>query len=370
MITSRIWIWNVSILFLVTSAAHAHSGQGAAQSTNIVIGLLLPPEEPEAASLREGATLGVEEANHSAAVRVQLVIRGRAGQWGADGVEAARMVADDGAQGLIAPPDGSASHLVLQVSGRTAVPVVSLCADSSVSRTGVPWMARIVPQTTDEAKALFSGLGSHRWLAVVPEGRAGREAARDLQTAAPASGCSLENVIEAESTFTNAARLCKRILANRPESVCLWLEAGAAGRLAKSLRAAGFAGTLAGPGRLRSAAFAAAAGHAMEGVIVPGPGLDAKAAACRRHFTAAFRRRFGHEPDATAAMSYDAATLLIHVVRTAGGHPAHEAFPLRSSLIGASGVLAFDSQGNRKADLQLYQARGERFMPAETGSDP
>ena len=68
------------------------------QGTNVVIGLLLPPEEAEAASLRLGVLLAVEDANRAAAPRVSVVVRGRIGQWGADAVEAARMVLDDGAR--------------------------------------------------------------------------------------------------------------------------------------------------------------------------------------------------------------------------------------------------------------------------------
>jgi len=356
------------ILTLMVGTAFLHAGETPADNTNLVIGLLVPPEEPGAASLRDGATLGVEEANQSHGPRASLIIRGRIGQWGADGVEAARMVTDDGALALIAPPDGAASHLVLQVSGRTAVPVISLCADSSVSQTGVPWMARIVPRTIEEAKMLFAGIHASHWVAVIPDGRAGREAARDLNEAATNSHCSIEKTIEANPSFTNAARLVKQILANRPDAVLLWLDPATAGTLAKALRAAGFAGTLAGPGRLRSADFAKKAGDAMEGLMVPAAILEKDAATEFQHFSDVFRRRFGHEPDATAAAACDAVTLLIHILRQSGDRPAHEAFPIGFSLAGASGILAFDSQGNRKVNLQLLKARGGRFIPAGTGS--
>src|ERR1700690_264550 len=89
------------ILALMMDTACLRAGETVTDNTNLVIGLLVPPEEPEAASLRDGATLGVELANQSPGPRVSLVIRGRIGQWGADGVEAARMVTDDGALGLI-----------------------------------------------------------------------------------------------------------------------------------------------------------------------------------------------------------------------------------------------------------------------------
>ena len=353
------------VIAVITSTAFLHASETSADdNTNLVIGLLVPPEEPGAASLHDGATLGVELANQSPGPRVHLIIRGRTGQWGADGVEAARMVTDDGAMGLIAPPDGAATHLVLQVSGRTAVPVITLSADSSVSQTGVPWMARIVPRTVEEAKTLFTGIHASHWVAVIPDERAGREAARDLNEAATNSNCSIEKIIEVNPSFTNTTRLGKQIMKNHPDAILLWLDPATAGTLAKALRAAGFAGTLAGPGRLRSADFAKTAGSAMEGLMVPGPILEKDAATAFQHFTNAFSGRFGHEPDATAAAAYDATTLLIHILRQTGARPAHEAFLISFSLAGASGILSFDSQGNRKVNLQLFKAQGGQFIPA------
>jgi len=84
---------------LMAGTAFLHAGEASisAEGTNLVIGLLVPPEEPGAASLRDGATLGVELANQSPGPSIRLIIRGRTGQWGADGVEAARMATDDGA---------------------------------------------------------------------------------------------------------------------------------------------------------------------------------------------------------------------------------------------------------------------------------
>jgi ABC-type branched-subunit amino acid transport system substrate-binding protein len=358
------------ILALMAGAACLQAGETSTNNTNLVIGLLLPPEEPGAASLHDGATLGVELANQSPGPRIRLVIRGRIGQWGADGVEAARMVTDDGALGLIAPPDGAATHLVLQVSGRTAVPVIALSADSSVSQTGVPWMTRIVPRTIEEAKMLFTGIHASHWVAVIPDGRAGREAARDLNEAASNSNCSIEKMIEVNRSLTNTTRLCKQILKNHPDAILLWLDPATAGTLAKALRAAGFAGTLAGPGRLRSADFAKTAGDAMEGLMVTGPILEKDTTIVFQHFTETFRARFGHEPDATAAAAYDATTLLIHILRQPGGHPAHEAFPISFSLAGATGILSFDSEGNRKVNLQLFKAHSGQFIPAGAGANP
>ncbi|MGO9199755.1 MAG: ABC transporter substrate-binding protein [Limisphaerales bacterium] len=337
------------------------------QGTNVVIGLLLPPEEAEAASLRLGVLLAVEDANRAAAPRVSVVVRGRIGQWGADAVEAARMVLDDGAQGLIAPPNGAATHLALQVAGRTAAPVISLCADSSVSRTGVPWMVRIAPTTIEEARCVFAGLNGRasaprRWAALVPDGRAGREVSRDLAQAAAAAHCKLRNTFEVSPTLTRFDSIVAQVLKAQPDAALVWLDPVPAGRLAKSLRDAGFAGNLAGPSRCDSRAFFAASSQASEGFVVPAIVLSETGQARLLSFQTAFRRRYGLEADLTAAEAYDAAALLAHILRKNDPQSLPRAFPLAFSLPGVSGDLSFDAQGNRRVALRLLVASQGRFQ--------
>ncbi|MHB8520257.1 MAG: ABC transporter substrate-binding protein [Limisphaerales bacterium] len=340
--------------------------EGMQEASALVIGVLLPPEEPETNSIRQGVLLAVEETNRQPGPKVTVVFRGRTGPWGADATEAAQLVNEDGAQGLIAPPGGAASHLLLQVAGRTAVPVVTLCPDSSVSETGVPWMVRIPARTTDEARALFIGLASakpnhaRRWSAFVPDGRAGREAIRDLTAAATAAGCQLEKPVELGLSPLGLARAKEFIGQARPDAILLWLDPPRAAELARGLRAAGFNGTLAGPGRLGSKNFATLAGSAAEDFVVPVV-AQANDDGCRQRFEGAFLKHYGRDADPTAAMAYDAATLLIGSLRTSGDEPAYRAFPLIASSRGATGMLSFDRRGNRLVALRLVAFRGGRW---------
>jgi branched-chain amino acid transport system substrate-binding protein len=332
--------------------------------------LLLPPEEAEAASLRAGVLLAVEQANQAPTSSVTLVVRGRIGQWGADAVEAARMVLDDGAQGLIAPPNGAATHLALQVAGRTAIPVISLCADSSVSRTGVPWMVRIAPTTIEEARFVLAGsIGDQseapQWVALVPDGRAGREISHDLNQAASAAQRNLTRVCEVSSPLTNFESITAQVLREQPKGVLVWLDPVPAGKLTKSLREAGFAGKLAGPSRCNSPAFLAASAQASEGFLLPAIVLDKPGEARLLSFQTAFRRRYGIEADLTAAEAYDAAKLLVHILEKNDPQALPRAFPLTFSLPGVSGDLSFDAEGNRKIALRLLVARQGRFVAVE-----
>ena len=355
---------------LLAAAVCPWPAWAAPESAKVVIGLLLPPEEAEAASLRAGVLLAVEHANLAPTSSVTLVVRGRTGQWGADAVEAARMVLDDGAQGLIAPPNGTATHLALQVAGRTAVPVISLCADSSVSRTGVPWMVRIAPTTIEEARFLLAGLMADQseppqWVALVPDGRAGREVSLDLNRAASAAQRKLKRVCEVSSTLTNLQSVTAQVLKEQPKGVLVWLDPVPAGRLTRSLREGGFAGKLAGPSRCNSPGFLAAAAQASEGFMVPSIVLDKPGEARLLSFQTAFRQRYGIEADLTAVEGYDAVRLLVHLLGKYDSQSLPRAFPLVFSLPGASGDLSFDAEGNRKIALRLLIARRGCFVAVE-----
>jgi ABC-type branched-subunit amino acid transport system substrate-binding protein len=337
------------------------------------IGLLLPPEEAEATALRQGAQLAVSWSNQAATSAVELLVRGRPGQWGDDGVEAGRLVLDDAVAGLVAPPGGMPTHLALQVAGRTATPVISLCGDNSVTGAGVPWAVRIAPGTTDEARTIMAGLDSPhaRWAALVPADRAGREIARDLLEAAAALGCTLDPVIVVEPTLTDFAMLDPRLPRPWPDGLLIWLEAVPAALSAKHLRNAGFHGHLAGPSRLRSAPFREHAGFALNGFILPRIETDTNTAALAARFETDYRRAFGEPPTPTAALACDAVSLLIHLARRSAPGELHRQFPIREAPPGVTGLLEFDRIGNRIVSLRLSQFRdGEwiGFKPMEPAS--
>jgi ABC-type branched-subunit amino acid transport system substrate-binding protein len=342
---------------------HAEAGQ----NPSVKIGVLLPPEEAQSASIREGVLLAQEQAEKIQNVKVEVVVRGRAGQWGADADEAARMVTDDGVAGLIAPPDGAASHLVLQVSGRTTVPVVTLCGDSSVSRTGVPWMRRIVPRTVDEARALFEGISAlvsqkpKRWIAVVPDGRAGRERSRDLRQAASDAHCEFAGAVEVSSTSTNLDVTWQRVMRAHPDGILVWLAPVPAGEFTRTAGRGGFTGVLAGPSWLDSAGFVAAAQGSLEGFVVPVIARNNASTELFHSFQSAYRARWGRKPDSMAGMSYDAAMFFIHLNK-AQSQAAPHLFPPDFTEPGVTGELSFDAEGNRKLKLELLKGHDGSFV--------
>ncbi len=330
------------------------------------IGLLLPADQGEAESLRQGATLGVEHANQSAGVQARLVSRGRPGQWGTDGEEAAALTLDEAVAGIITPSDGSAAHQVLQVAGRTRVPVVSLCSDSSITRAGLPWAIRIVPRTEEEACTLLKGLltsgkaSPPRCAALVPQGRSGREAARDLLAAAAIVSCELQEPVPALPLDKGGREQLDRLLRTRPQAILLWLDASLAADFTRAARKAGFAGCLMIPSRICSEPFLKAAGLEAAGVrtaaLASNPGAEMRLSEFQREY----RHRFGAAPDPLAIAAHDAALLLTRILREDNGEP-WRAFPVTGDFSGISGPLRFDASGNRIMTLTLLTCRDGEF---------
>ena len=361
------------ILFTIGLTAGLLSTRLATAQTNeagsrepLTIGVLLPPEEPQTRSLQEGILLAREAYSKKAGKDLRIKIRGRVGQWGADAVEAAQLVTDDSAMGLITPPDGAASHVVLQVSGRTAVPVVTLCGDGSVGRTGVPWLIRIVPRTEEEVRALSDRVApagsnrTQRWMAVVPSQRPGREIGRDLAKGLQGSPPRLAQI--REYSTNNAGLLAKELQDANPDAILIWLPPTQAASMVLELRKRAYHGALAGPGVLQCAAFLSSAGGAAEGFLIPAIARNDEDKQRWSSFASDYQREWGRAPDVMAGLSYDAVLLLAELLDHSSFRATPHALPHDFKWSGVTGTLSFDKEGNRKVEMELLQVSGGRFV--------
>jgi ABC-type branched-subunit amino acid transport system substrate-binding protein len=325
------------------------------------IGFLLPPDEPDRRALRRGAELALERrAGELPADRVpvELVVRGKPGQWGDDGDEAGRLALDDAVRVLIAPPGGAASHLALQVAGRTQVPVITLCPDTSVVGAGIPWALQLAPSSVAEARALFQD--RRTWLVYTSGGREGREAREDLARAAREAG------------VTVVSRLWDPGPARPPvppevSGILVWLPLPVAVDAARALREGGWTGLLGGPGALRTAAFLRGTGPAALGfrvvAIEPGP----ESAVLLRSFADAYAARFGEPVEPAALLAADAVGLAEELLRRAGEGPPARLFPVAGGALGRglTGAWEFDRRGNRVVTLRVLVWKGNAWVPLE-----
>lgn len=342
------------------------------------LGFLMPAQPAEAAALRRGVEAGIASARKMG-VAVDWIGRSRTGQWGVEGEESARLALDDLADGLMAPPAGASTHLVLQVAGRTAVPVVSMCADSSVTGAGVPWLLQITPDTEAQAQALWGAFkqgdatGPKKWMAVVPAGRAGREVRKDLEKAARKCGVLLDPVWSMAAVDSGATEKTKEgartqeqqaseisptgLPVRAPAStdgLMVWLEAPMASEVVKAWRRAGRRERLAGPARLCSREFRQRAGDLSAQVFVAVP---ESAVLARSQSGGSASADVEGRLDWDEHMALESVLVLVERLKLGDG--GNEAMRLPGKeWAGVDGAIRFDQWGKRQTELRVTTAAG------------
>ena len=337
------------------------------------LGIIAPSDGADSPGILRGARLAVADANEAPGTAVTLEVRSEAGQWGSAGNDAVVLVGEKHVDAIIAPSDGAANHLVLQVSGRMRVPVASLSSDSSVMETGVPWAVCVVPRADLEIEALFAARkldpGSPDWWAIVPPGHPGRAIRHDLAKAVRSTRVRLGRALEADAPGSDMTSITRLVVAAAPGGVLVWLPPPQAGAVVAALRRAGYGGTLAGPCSIDSPDFVAAAGAAATGVMAAEFKLDSGTQARANRFEERFILKYGMRPDFSAESAYDAVRVLVDNLRPVGDDAGYRQFPPAHPTEGITGDIHFDPTGNRIGPLQALSCRGGRFIPISS-TDP
>lgn len=323
------------------------------------------PADPDTGMFWNGATLAVEEINAAGGVAgrpLRLVPGWSENPWAGGVSRVARMVYDDGVVAVIGSIDGAATHLAEQVAARALVAVVSPgSTDPTVNLAGVPWMYSLLPGDDVQARAVASYLAGEpgrRPIALVSAtDHDARAAAAAFRSGFRAAGLAFPAAFECAADAADATAVAGLVMAGAPRTVVVLASAGASGRLAAALRAAGHDGVITGGANLGRRRFMSLAGAAAEGAIVPlvhDPGAPRW-----RAFAHAYTARFGCEPDFTAGAAYDA----VRVTADAAGRAGFERGRLLESVrtttpgAGVTGEIGFDRLGRNRRPARLGVVR-------------
>ncbi|MEO5815224.1 MAG: ABC transporter substrate-binding protein [Gemmatimonadaceae bacterium] len=133
------------------------------------------------------------------------------------------------------------------------------------------------------------------------------------------------------------------------DGVFLAAEAGPAARIARELKRQKVAVMMFGGDALGIPPFLAEGGDAVNGIMLPTPFHPGDPRPEVQRFAAAFQKRFGLQPDALAALGYDAVQVLTHAMRVAGSPEAEKVAPVLHGLRnwkGVTGTFSFDASGD------------------------
>ena len=324
------------------------------------------PSDPAAGDFWAGAALATGEINASGGVSglpIRLVPGWSESPWAGGVSRVARMVYEDNVFAIIGSIDGAATHLAEQVVAKALVTLISPgSTDKTVSFAGVPWMFTMLPGDDVQAEALAA------WLSLRREARPialvsatdhdARVAAAEMRAALERSGLPLAADLQCAPDAAEAATVAEHVVARAPRAVVLFAAPQASGRLAASLRGAGYRGAILGGSTLARRSFRGAAGAAAEGAVVAlpyDPGSDRWT-----RFARDFAAGNGRDPDFAAGSAYDAVRLVAEAARRAGPNRARirDAVRALSPWEGVLGEVRFDNLGRNQRPVRLGTLHG------------
>ena len=337
--------------------------------TEIKIGLLAPltgSRQNEGKALLQAAQLAVQDEAAAAfpgGRRLSIVARDQSDSWGRATNEIVRLVFDDQVAALVTSLDGDSAHLAEQVGNKVGIPIVTLSTDPSTTQINLPWIFRLAPTDTQQARAFGRDIYLKRKLQKVilvsESDHDGREGGEEFQKAAHALGGPPFDKFEIDAAGPNLDSTVSQIIAAKPEALVFWTGPETMSRLLPRL----FKAFPSSPFYLSQEAAQTRSVAGQNNAWILGPSLVEKS--LRDSFEKRYRARTGEFPIPAAARAYDAVRILAASLRSSGPNRARlrDALAALSNYQGASGPVAFDHAGNDLGDFTLVRVPPSRGQP-------
>lgn len=328
------------------------------------------PDHPTAGQMWCAATLAIEEANEAGGCKglpFRLVTSWSENPWGTGVRGVIRLVYEQRVWAVAGGPDGASVHLAEQIVAKAQVLLIdAVNTDKTTNLANVPWIFSCAPSddqlAVPLANALRTEIGDRPFAVITDTRHDSRQFATELLAVLSRRGSfpSLHVKFSAGRTRFEAHLL--RLTAVRPAAVVLSAAPEDAARFLSAMHNAGLELPVFGDARLGQRVFMENAGQYAEGVVFPvlWRPEDTEAAA----FAHRYRQRFGHDPDYTAAHTYDALTLLLAAVREAGLDRTRirDVVRDRSPWHGVTGPIRWDATGRNVRTPPLGMIRDGRVV--------
>ena len=375
------------------------------------------PDHPYAGQMWQAATLAIDEANRAGGfcgLPFRLIPSWSENPWGTGVRGITRLVYDEKVWAIVGGPDGSSAHLAEQVVAKARLALVSpVATDKTANLANVAWIFSCAPGdhllAPVVAEALITRSAGQRLAVVSCTDHDSRMFTAELLARLKRGGVFPALHVQfrpSDPDFTTQLQSLRQARAGlSPPWAAVALIAGPldGARFLAALRRAGLTMPVFGGPSMGHRLFVDTAGEFAEGVVFPllwhrlddgvscsavGDGLASahgEQAGCdavragllddsfnvegRRSFAARFRDRFDREPDYTAAYAYDAVTLLIDAIHTAGLNRAriHDALRELSPWCGVTGPITWDPTGHNHHAVGLGVIRRGEIEPLRQG---
>ena len=328
--------------------------RSSARPSEIRIGLFAPDgaTDPVGRSMVRGATIAVDLANTGAgdsAVPIRLIRRWDPDPWRGGAREVVRLVYEDRVLALIGGPDGASTHVAQQVATKALLPLIApVSSDPSLTHTRVPWIFRLPPDDTTQARLLVEqgvvGRDLRRIGLVTGTDHDSRAAATELLHALERAGrspvCHLRIGEQAD-----VGEVCRRLTAFDLDGLIIRAPSEVLAQLGSTLASIDLGLPVLVPW-IPGFEPGTAEAPWVEWVAVA-PFDDLIGSIALRELEREYVRRWGEEPSPEAVYAFDAVRMIIEAVRggATGRADLRRALSDLDGLELASGELRLDNGG-------------------------
>lgn len=285
-------------------------------------------EEPLGIKMLEGARLAVEQWNERGGyfrrgVPFELVIANDNGLWGSSGNEIIKMAYKDKVWAILGTIDGANSHIAIRVALKAEIFMMNTGdSDPTFIETNIPWVARSMGDDRQQAYLLVDymirKMGYRRIGIMRASNRYGRFGVREVKDSCRRLGHPVLLEMAYKLGQDDYSLQLERLKAANLDAIVHWGNATDSAVILNQIRAMGMNQAYFASDRTVSDRFVEKARANAEGVICGYPWNPDRKDPKLEAFRAAFRQRFGEEPETYAAHAYDGMNMLIWATQVAG----------------------------------------------------
>jgi branched-chain amino acid transport system substrate-binding protein len=302
----------------------------------------------------KGVTLAVEQKNAAGGVQgcqVQLVVYDDQGNPTTSVGLAQKVATDDKVMAAFATTNSSSALADIPTFAQYKIPQLTNGTNVKITQQGSGYIFRVNPAgpayenpivdfLVKQGKTKFAIIGDNAAYGMGET--AYQTAALKAHNLAP---LDTESYGVDDKDFTGQLT---KIMQTQPEVLLLAASEVAGGLIAKQARQLGFTGVMAGGSGMASPVFISTAGDAAEGVYFtsPYPGNDANDTT--RAFAAAYKARWGVDPEVHGANTYDGTNMLLMAMENAKPlTPDNVATEMHKicNYVGLQGTFCYDKNG-------------------------
>ena len=342
-------------------------------------------EEVLGVAMLRGCQLAIEQANGAGGylkrmIPFELVVRNDNGLWGASGNEIIRMAYQDNVWAILGTIDGANTHIAIRVALKAELPMLaSGDTDPTYIETNIPWVFRCIGDDRQMnyiiLDYLFRKMKYERVAILRSSNRYGRFGVRKIRDGSRRLGHPIVVEMAYRVGNTNFSLQLDRVEEAKPQAIVHRGDGEDGARVLNAMRARGMKQPFITCDRCVSDDFLKIAGPNAEGVVCSYPWDPTRQDPKLEAFRAAFRQRFGAEPETYATHSYDGMNMLIWAIQNAGLNRAkiRDVLAYRSDpWPGVTGDIPFSAALDDDGEVFLalrqdgrwkYQSRADLGIP-------